>query len=369
MVYKILNSGDTPPMFTQRSMTAENYAFDTVGGRFIVLGFFGTVKDPVGLAMWEKVKAHRRLFDDENLPFFGVTVDKSDVSERRLMQFLPGVRHFIDEDTHVSRLYGAMPVEGEGEYRPHWMLLDPMMRVHTIIPIEKDGSDFEKLKTLIATLPTINNQVGFEIMAPVLVLPRVFEPELCTHLMGLYEKHGGEISGFMRQENGMTVGAHDLSHKSRTDFNIEDDKLKKLLQRRIQAKIVPQIEKAYQYHVTRMERYLVACYDAKTGGHFKAHRDNTTSGTAHRRFAVSINLNDAFEGGEVGFAEYGTRTFKPPPGGAVIFSCSLLHHVTKVTSGKRYAFLPFLYDDAAAEIRKANNVLLADNVHQYKDAA
>ena len=48
-----------------------------------------------------------------------------------------------------------------------------------------------------------------------------------------------------------------------------------------------------------MERYLVCCYDAAEGGHFRAHRDNTTKGTAHRRFAVSINLNDDFDGGEV----------------------------------------------------------------------
>ncbi|MGO4843493.1 2OG-Fe(II) oxygenase, partial [Rhizobiaceae sp. 2RAB30] len=83
---------------------------------------------------------------------------------------------------------------------------------------------------------------------------------------------------------------------------------------------------------------------SENGGHFRAHRDNTTKGTAHRRFAVSINLNSDFDGGEVSFPEYGPRSFKPPVGGAVIFSCSLLHAVSPVTRGKRYAFLPFLYD-------------------------
>lgn len=38
----------------------------------------------------------------------------------------------------------------------------------------------------------------------------------------------------------------------------------------------------------------------------------------------------------------------------MVFSCSLLHSVSKVTAGRRYAFLPFLYDDAAARIRDAN---------------
>lgn len=102
----------------------------------------------------------------------------------------------------------------------------------------------------------------------------------------------------------------------------------------------------------------MGCYDAETGGHFGAHRDNTTKGTAHRRFAVSINLNADFEGGEVSFPEYGPRSFKPPPGGAVVFSCSLLHAVSQVTRGKRFAFLPFLYDDAAARLREDNQVFM-----------
>ncbi|MFN7644666.1 MAG: 2OG-Fe(II) oxygenase [Burkholderiales bacterium] len=112
----------------------------------------------------------------------------------------------------------------------------------------------------------------------------------------------------------------------------------------------------------RKQRNHVACYDEPDAGHFNAHRDYTTRGTAHRRFAVSINLNAGFEGGEIGFPEYGSRTFKPVPGTALVFSCSLLHAVTPVTRGRRLAFLPFLYDDAAAQVREANNAFLADGL-------
>ena len=115
-----------------------------------------------------------------------------------------------------------------------------------------------------------------------------------------------------------------------------------------------------------MERYIVPCYAAEDGGHFHAHRDNTTKGTAHRRFAVSINLNDDFDGGEVSFPEYGRRSFKPALGGTVVFSCSLLHAVSKVTRGRRYAFLPFLYDEPAAKLREANNEFLGDGIQSYK---
>src|SRR3546814_20819717 len=75
--------------------------------------------------------------------------------------------------------------------------------------------------------------------------------------------------------------------------------------------------------------------------YFRPHRDNTTKGTAHRRFAVTLNLNaDEFEGGELRFPEFGPHLYKPPTGGAVVFSCSLLHEAMPVTKGRRYVFLP-----------------------------
>ena len=158
---------------------------------------------------------------------------------------------------------------------------------------------------------------------------------------------------------------NDDQHKRRRDWIIEDQDVIDTAQVRFKRCVVPEIQKVHQFRVTRMERYIVACYSAEDGGHFRAHRDNTTKGTAHRRFAVSINLNDDFDGGEISFPEYGPRSFKPPVGGAVVFSCSLLHSVSRVTRGARYAFLPFLYDDAAAKIREANNASLGEGFGNY----
>jgi predicted 2-oxoglutarate/Fe(II)-dependent dioxygenase YbiX len=170
----------------------------------------------------------------------------------------------------------------------------------------------------------------------------------------------------MREVAGKTVEIMDDRHKVRRDVLLEDPALIKQTQLRIHRRVVPEIGKVHQFRVTRMERYLVACYAAEERGHFRAHRDNTTRGTAHRRFAVSINLNDAFEGGEIGFPEYGARSFKLPTGTACVFSCSLLHQVSPVTAGRRYAFLPFLYDDAAAKLREANNEYLGEGVGAYR---
>jgi hypothetical protein len=163
------------------------------------------------------------------------------------------------------------------------------------------------------------------------------------------------------------VGVIDYSHKRRTDCTIEDEGLRDVLRERIHRVIVPMIKRAYQFDVTRVERWIVACYDADVGGYFRAHRDNTTSGTVHRKFACSINLNaEEFEGGGVSFPEFGLQAYRPPTGGAVVFSCSLLHEARPVTRGRRYAFLPFFYDEAGAAEREAANAALGENVTPYR---
>ncbi len=185
-------------------------------------------------------------------------------------------------------------------------------------------------------------------------MPDVFEPALCRRLIDLYEAAGGQASGIMQQVAGRTVLVEQRAYKVRRDFTIEDPDLVRQVQIRFRRRVFPDIERIHVFKPTRMERYIVGCYAAEEGGHFRPHRDNNTAATAHRRFAASINLNDEFDGGEVSFPEYSARGFKPPPGGAVVFSCSLLHAVSRVTSGRRYAFLPFLYDEEAAKVREAN---------------
>jgi hypothetical protein len=79
---------------------------------------------------------------------------------------------------------------------------------------------------------------------------------------------------------------------------------RKLLERRL----LPMVYRAFQFNTTRIERYLVGCYDAEKGGYFRPHRDNTVPLVAHRRFAVTINLNEDYEGGYLCFPEFGHQT-------------------------------------------------------------
>ncbi|HEY8383371.1 MAG TPA: 2OG-Fe(II) oxygenase [Microvirga sp.] len=369
--FRALHPGDPAPWFRQRCTSNPDYAFDTVAGRYVVLCFYGTASDEAGRAALAAVEANRALFDDTSLCLFGVSVDPADEAQGRVRESLPGLRHFWDTDGRVSRLYGAVPHDAEPgmagvPLRRFWLVLDPMLRVRHVLPFRADGGDRDEIMAYLRALPPVERFAGLEIQAPVLIIPNVFEPEFCRRLIGLYEANGGEESGFMREVGGKTVAVTDPAHKRRKDYVIDDPALIRQTQERIRRRIAPEIEKVHYFKPTRMERYIVSCYAAEDGGHFRAHRDNTTKGTAHRRYAVSINLNHEFEGGEVSFPEYGPRGYKAPAGGAVVFSCSLLHAVSKVTSGRRFAFLPFLYDEAAAKVREQNNAFLGEGVGAYR---
>jgi peroxiredoxin/predicted 2-oxoglutarate/Fe(II)-dependent dioxygenase YbiX len=368
--YVNLAPGEPAPWFRQRSTSSPNYAFESVGGRYVVLCFYGSAGDAVGRAAIQSILANRRQFDDARACFFGVSLDPKDETEGRIRESMPGIRFFWDTDGAVSRLYGAIPKDAEpGQTsvtaRRFWIVLDPTLRVLKVIPFALDG-DAAALLDFLEQLPPPERFAGVEIQAPILLLPNIFEPDFCRHLIGLYKAHGGEESGFMREIDGKTVVIEDHEFKRRRDFFIEDPDLMKQIQARVVRRICPEILKIYSFKASRMERYVVSCYSAEDKAHFKPHRDNTTKGTAHRRFAVSINLNSDFDGGEVSFPEYGPRSFKAPVGAAIIFPCALLHAVSQVERGRRYAFLPFLYDDEAAKIREGNNKFLGEGVEAYK---
>jgi predicted 2-oxoglutarate/Fe(II)-dependent dioxygenase YbiX len=330
-------------------------------GRYIVLLFVASAADEAAQAPLKAVGARRDIFNDDRASLFVVTPDPAD---REHAADEAGFRWFLDEGKEIARLYGAL--DEAGEVRPQWIALDPTLRTLGTGPIDTVGD-------LIAGLtqaPEPDRHAGVASPTPVLMIPRVFEPEFCKELIALYDKHGGFESGFMREIEGKTVAVTDPAHKRRSDYVIEEEDIRQACAARVVRRIVPEIQKVFQFQVTRMERYIVGCYDAESGGHFRAHRDNTTQGTAHRRFAVTLNLNaEAYEGGELRFPEFGRQTYKPPTGGAVVFSCSLLHEATPVTKGRRYAFLPFLYDEAAARIREANNPHLDESIGQYRAGA
>src|SRR5690606_30559001 len=216
---------------------------------------------------------------DTNAAFFGVTVDREDEAQGRIAQQLPGIRFFLDYTHEVSRLYRAA---SDQKYRPHWLLLDRELRVVRAFAIDEGEQAIALLSSRLAAQE--------DSWAPVITVPHVFEAGMGARLIELYRQGGGAPSGFMRDVDGKTTEIVDGGFKRRRDCLVEDGGLQKQLAARMHRRIVPAMQRAFHFTPTRIERYLVACYEAGAG-YFRAHRDNTTMGTAHRRFAVTINLN------------------------------------------------------------------------------
>jgi hypothetical protein len=262
--------GDPVPNWIAPSDANPRYSLAATGGRWILLGVLGSAARPeVAAALADFAAGALAVLDGNRIAALLISADAEDRAAARIPQHTPQYRAIWDETGNVTAMLGA----------PGWLLLDPTQRLFARWPLERTAAMLEFLPRL----PPPALHAGLATPAPVLVVPRLFEPELCRRLIQEYRQSGGEESGFMREVNGRTVGVHDPSFKVRRDHLIEDAELQAALRARISRRLVPEIMKAYQFRVTRLERYLVACYRAEDGGHFSAHRDNTTKGTAHRR--------------------------------------------------------------------------------------
>ncbi|MGH8280325.1 MAG: 2OG-Fe(II) oxygenase [Gammaproteobacteria bacterium] len=182
--------------------------------------------------------------------------------------------------------------------------------------------------------------------APLLFIPRVFEPALCAELIDYFTQEGGKPSGTGIVDHGKIYWKLDPAVKMRTDVYLQApvllERVKELLVRRV----LPEIKRCFNYQVTQHEVFKLACYDAGTGGYFRPHRDNETPDTRHRRFAMTLNLNTGdYSGGQLRLPEFGPDLYQPGRGDAVIFSSSLLHEVVPVTAGKRYVLIGFFFGD------------------------
>jgi predicted 2-oxoglutarate/Fe(II)-dependent dioxygenase YbiX len=346
--------GELGRLFTGALDIKPTFSISGLGGRWIVLQFLIGLGQDLLRDAHQAVVDSADLFDDDDALYFGIVTQPRAFAAGPLSR-LPGRRYFQDFDEEITKLYG---VKIPGGYMPMTILLDRSMRVVAAEPIRRTAQVLDLMRRCIEEeRPTLHQRT-----APVLTVPRVFEPEFCKQLIEYYEQDGGGPSGFMRQVGGKTVAVHDPDFKRRRDATIQDEALRAQAAARINRRLLPVIQQAFNWRCTRIERYIVACYSADDMGFFNAHRDNTTLATAHRKFAVSINLNaEDFEGGELRFPEFGPRTYKPPTGGATVFGCGLLHEATPVTRGVRYAFLPFLYDEESKLIRDQNaGALLTD---------
>jgi hypothetical protein len=339
-----IQRGDVAPWWKQG---IHKFAFDPSAGRYVVLGFLGGVAGEPAREILRALQELGRAAPEDRTHVYGILRGPNEPEKAALQREFPIVRIIWDDDGTMHRAYGVAGYCA-------WIVLNPMLCVIEAIPFQADGASTLQLTELMATLPPPSTFAGIELPAPVLIVPDCFEEAFCRHLVEQHRLGGTRESGFMQEVAGQPIEHYDPVWKRRQDHYIADPELIEHIKVRMARRLGHLLNQTFQFKFTRMERFLVACYAAQDGGHFGPHRDDTIRATEHRRFAVSINLNAEFEGGELSFPEFSSRTFKAALGAAVIFSSSMLHRVGKVTQGKRYAFLPFLHDEEAEKKRLEN---------------
>ncbi|MGB7100796.1 MAG: 2OG-Fe(II) oxygenase [Xanthobacteraceae bacterium] len=350
--------GDPVPWFTAPVISGGSFSLSVAAGRWIVLSFLGSPADQRAERELAKMLEVFNLFHEDRLVFCGVLAAPPADPTPYLKLSTAAASFLADYDGEISRLFG-------GDIMPRTIILDPMLRAIADIPWEYPDGHGQTVRNVLKGLPGVEDFAGVPLNAPVLIVPRVFDFQLCDVLIQFYQKIGGQDSGFLLDVEGKTSRVVDYRLKRRNDLAVAHPQLREAIRRQIVRRLLPAVERFFQFQATRMDRYIVACYDSAVGGHFYRHRDNINVGAQHRRFAVTINLNKDYEGCDLVLPEFGSRAYRAPPAGAVVFSCGALHQVTPITSGRRYAFLAFLYGEADAALREANNSRLNESAAQY----
>jgi hypothetical protein len=163
---------------------------------------------------------------------------------------------------------------------PRTIVLD-VQRLIANIPWDDPAGHEQLLRSILRSLPSVDNSAGVPLWAPVLIVQRVLDVSLCNFLVALYDKRRGSESRFLLDGAGAkmrTMIDHRLKH-ARAD----------------RARLRPAVDRFFRFKAMRMDCALVSCY-ALSGGHFHRHWENVNAGAQHWRFAHSLNLNNDYEG-------------------------------------------------------------------------
>jgi predicted 2-oxoglutarate/Fe(II)-dependent dioxygenase YbiX/peroxiredoxin len=327
---------------------------------------------------------HHRLFGWPKVIHVAASPGDAEAGLRRLAEH---VRAFESVETHVVGVTRASPRENAALAQrlklPYLLLSDEEGQLHTAAGMEEGAAArtffFDSLLRLEREISAGENQcqgdaalahakarfaanppavIGMQ--APALVVPNVVDPDHCRRLIALWERSA-------KLENAVSSASQDARNNSKSKIRSdaylmlgspECNELLGVLRRRL----LPEVAKAFNFTATRTEHFRVGCYDAAQGGFFAPHRDDTQGITAHRRFALTLNLNSGdYEGGYLRLPEYGPQLYAPAAGGAVVFSCSVLHVVTPVTRGRRFVVVGFLWGEDGQKIFEASHADMFPN--------
>jgi peroxiredoxin len=249
-----------------------------------------------------------------------------------------------DPDGRAFAAYG-MPDRGE----PAVFIAAANQHLLAVVPAAEPAEAVRALE-IVRAQAGLRHPRRMEIHPPVLVVPGVLSREDCQRLITLFNMEGNVWVEPGHGDKGMTsdykMRVPEYGRGDRVDHWVINAATRDFISGRLRDRLFPEIQKSFQYRVTKAETYRIGSYEGERGGDLHGHRDNTSTLVAHRRFAVSINLNsEEFQGGELRFPEFGDQRYKPETGAAIAFSCSLLHEPLEVTEGRRFVLMAFLFGE------------------------
>ena len=249
---------------------------------------------------------------------------------------------FHDPQGMVHAAYGV-PSDGD----PAVVVLDPNVRVAATHLHDDPETTVDVVTSAVADATITGDGWTVRRSAPVLFVPHALDAAHCARLMELWASSDTVETGVETTVGGDRAESTDRLRKRRRDHTVTDSEMLRMLSSHIGRRVMPEIRKAFAYEAKRFEGFKIGCYRAEDEGFFTAHRDNISPTTAHRRFALTLNLNEEYDGGELRFPEYGPERYRPAAGEALVFSGTHLHEVLPVTRGRRFVLLSFLFGDEA----------------------
>lgn len=221
---------------------------------------------------------------------------------------------------------------------PQVYITSPNRRIISIIHIDKmdEINDFK-----------IEDYLPKEVHIPYLLVENALDDNLLKKVINFYNHK--KIEGKL------------ISHQHCTKDRLHvhpDAELEKEIDHKISRSVLPELKKVFYFDAEYRESYKICSYDAETSGRFHPHRD-TPSPYQHRKYALSLFLNDDYEGGEFVLPEYGLKV-KPKANTAFIFPGISTHQVLPVTKGSRMTIISFF-------VNGSNKPQYKMKAHYYKD--
>jgi len=336
-----LAPGDIAPDCALKALGGETVDLrgDAVAGHPLVLVFCPRFSREATAALDGFRQKHAALAA-AGAQLFALTLENAKLAVEQALPFTV----LLDRTGETFRAFNAGTREA-----PTTIVLRPNHHVAAIFkeaPAEQPG----EAAAVVERLSAAHAPIVMAPHPPVLIVPEVLSRSDCERLVGVYKTRGQVFVEPRHGDDNMATDYKmripEYGRNDRIDHWLVEADTNAFIDGRLRSRLFPEIQRAFQYPITRRERMRIGCYEGARGGEQHGHRDNSEAFVAYRRFAMSINLNtEEFEGGELRFPEFGDQRYRPETGAAIVFSCSLLHEAMHVTAGTRYVLLAFLFGD------------------------